>query len=171
MIGLAIAEPLAVLIASPLVALAIHLYGVEPSAAHGRLLAAETERAWRQATSQPLRFVGCDVADEVVAYAPDQPHALGWRANDGDVGDSVYAAGHDWPPSPFKDPPPSDAELATSGMALVCSANRGDWVEPAAARAARDPASRRIEIEARRTFFGFPGRPTRYVIFIIPPRS
>jgi 4-amino-4-deoxy-L-arabinose transferase-like glycosyltransferase len=170
MMGMAVAEPLVVLIASPLIALAIHLYGVEPPAGHGRLLAAETERAWRQATSQPLRFVGCDVADEVIAYAPDRPHALGWRADDGDVADTVYAEGHDWAPSPFKNPGPSDAELAATGMALVCSADRADWVGPAAARAARDSASRRVDIEARRTFFGFPGQPTRYVIFIIPPR-
>jgi 4-amino-4-deoxy-L-arabinose transferase-like glycosyltransferase len=170
MLGAAIAEPLAVLTVSPLVAIAIHFFGVEPMAAHGRLLAAATERAWRQVTSQPLRFVGCDVADEVVAYAPDHPHSLGWRFKDGDVADAVYAEGHDWPPSRYQDPPPSDADIAKSGMALVCSADRPDWVEPAAARAARDSASRRIDIEARRNFLGFPGQPTRYVIFIIPPQ-
>lgn len=170
MLGVAIVEPLAALIASPLVAVAIHLLGVEPPAAHGRLLAAATERAWRQVTSQPLRFVGCDVADEVVAYAPDRPHSLGWRFDDGDVADAIYAEGHNWPPSPYKDPPPGDADVVKSGMALVCSADRPDWVEPAAARAARASASRRIDIEVRRDFLGLPGRPTRYVIFIIPPR-
>lgn len=169
-LGVAVAEPAVMLVASPLVALAIHLFGAEPPAAHGRILAAETERVWRQVTSEPLRFVGCDVADEVIAYAPDQPRALGWRFNKGEVADSVYAEGHDWPPSPYKDPKPTDAELAASGMALVCSADRPDWVGPAAARAARDSASHRIDFETRRRFLGLLGPPARYVIFIIPPR-
>ena len=82
----------------------------------------------------------------------------------------VYAEGRNWPPSP-KDPQVSEAELAASGMALVCSADRSDWVQAAAARAARDPSSRRIDVEARRDFLGFPGPPARYVIFIIPPRT
>jgi hypothetical protein len=133
-------------------------------------LAADTEQAWRQATSQPLRFVGCDIADEVITYAKDRPRALPWRFFNGDVADMVYADGNHWPPSP-KDPQISEVELAVSGMALVCSADRSDWVQAAAARAARDPSSRRIEVEARRDFLGFPGPPARYVIFIIPPRS
>jgi Dolichyl-phosphate-mannose-protein mannosyltransferase len=166
----AVLEPPAMLIAAPAVALVIHFTGVQPPGAHGRLVAAETERAWRQVTAQPLRFVGCDVADEVIAYAPDRPHGLPWRFHAGDVADTVYAEGHNWPPSPFKNPEPSDAELAASGMALVCSVDRPDWLGPAAAKAARDSASRRIDFEARRSFFGFPGRPARYVIFIIPPR-
>ena len=170
MMGAAVAEPLVMLIAAPLIALAIHRIGVEPAVAHGRLLAADTEQAWRQATPQPLRFVGCDMADEVVTYATDRPRALPWRFFNGDVADLVYADENHWPPS-LKDPQISDAELAASGMALVCSADRSDWVQAATARAARDPSSRRIEVEARRDFLGFPGTPARYVIFIIPPRS
>jgi len=164
------AELLIMLIAAPAIALAIHRIGVEPAAAHGRLLAADTEQAWRNVTSQPLRSVGCDMADEVVTYAKDRPRALPWRFFNGDVADMVFAEGRNWPLNP-KDPQVSEAELAASGMALVCSADRSDWVEAAAARAARDPSSRRIEIEARRDFLGFPGRPARYVIFIIPPRT
>jgi 4-amino-4-deoxy-L-arabinose transferase-like glycosyltransferase len=171
MLGLAIAEPLVAVMAAPAVAVAIHRSGVDPPAGNGRVLAGETERAWRQATSRPLRFVGCDVADEVVAYAQDKPHVLPWRVYKGDVADTVYAEKFNWPPSPFKDTGPSDAELTADGLALVCSADRADWVDSAAARAARDPASRRIDFVARRDFLGFPGRPERYVIFIVPPRS
>jgi 4-amino-4-deoxy-L-arabinose transferase-like glycosyltransferase len=170
MLGLAVAEPLVMLIAAPAVAIAIHLIGVIPPAAHGRLLAGETERAWRQATSQPLRFVGCDVADEVVAYARDRPHGLPWRVFKGDVADTVYADAHDWPPSSFNDSVPSAAELKATGMALVCSIDRSNWLESAAARAARDPASQRIDFVATRDFLGLPGRPGRYVIFIVPPQ-
>jgi 4-amino-4-deoxy-L-arabinose transferase-like glycosyltransferase len=169
MMGVSIAEPLVMVILAPAVALTIHLIGVKPPAAHGRILAADTEQAWRQVTSRPLRFVGCDVADEVITYAKDRPRALPWRLYNGDVADLIYALEYGWPQSP-KDNQVSEAELATDGMALVCSADRSDWVQAAAARAARDPSSRRIEVEARRSFLGFLGRPARYVIFIIPPR-
>jgi 4-amino-4-deoxy-L-arabinose transferase-like glycosyltransferase len=166
----AAAEPLVMLVAAPVIALAIHRAGVTPPAAHGRLLAAETEHAWRQATSEPLRFVGCDVADEVIAYAQDRPHPLPWRSFEGHVADEVYADAHNWPRTSQGASEPSDAQLAESGMALVCSADSADWVEAAAAKAAKDPASRRVDVEIKRTFLGTPGRPQRYVIFIVPPR-
>jgi hypothetical protein len=54
-------------------------------------------------------------------------------------------------------------------MALVCSADEANWVAAAAQRAARDPASRRIDIEIARNFLGIAGRPQHYVVFIIPP--
>ena len=170
MLGLVIAEPLVMVIAAPAIAIVIHRGGIEPPAAYGRLLASETEHVWRQATPRPLRFVGCDVADEVVAYAEDKPHALPWRVFKGDVADAVYADKFNWPPSRAANQGPSDTKLTADGMALVCSADRADWVESAAARAARDPASRRIDLVATRDFLGFLGRPERYVIFIIPPR-
>jgi 4-amino-4-deoxy-L-arabinose transferase-like glycosyltransferase len=170
MLAVVVAELLIVLIAAPGIAFAIHRIGVQPPAAHGRILAANTEQAWRQVTSEPLRFVGCDAADEVITYAKDRPRALPWRLYNGDVADLIYALEHGWPQSP-KDKQVSEAELAADGMALVCSVDRNDWVQAAAARAARDPSSRRIEVEARRDFLGFQGRPARYVIFIIPPRT
>jgi hypothetical protein len=167
----AVAVPLVMLVAAPAVAIAIHRAGVAPPAAHGRLLAAETERAWSQATPQPLRFVGCNVADEVIAYAPDRPHSLPLRSFRGDIADKVYADAHDWPRRLPVGPEPSDEQLAQSGMALVCLADETNWVDAAAARAGRNPASRRIDVDIARNFLGIPGRPHRYVIFIIPPRQ
>ena len=169
LLAVAVAEPLVMLIAAPVIALAIHLAGVTPRAAHGRLLAIETERAWRQATSAPLRFVGCNDADEVIAYAQDRPGPLPWRSFDGRVADEVYADAH-WPRTAQGAQEPSDAQLAESGMALVCLADDADWVEAAAAKAAGDPASKCVDVEITRSFVGIPGRPQRYVIFIIPPR-
>jgi hypothetical protein len=170
-LAVAVAEPAVMLVAGPAIAVAVHLAGVTPPAAHGRLLAVETERAWRQATSQPLRFVGCDVANEVIAYAQDRPQALPWRFFRGDVADEVYANAHDWPSTSPGNSEPSDALLAESGMALVCSADNSAWVEPATTRAARNPASRRIDVEIARNFLGIRGQPQRYLIFIIPPRQ
>ena len=116
----AVAVPLVMLVAAPAVAIAIHRAGVAPPAAHGRLLATETERAWSQATPQPLRFVGCNVADEVIAYSRDRPHSLPLRSFRGDIADKVYADAHDWPRRLPVGPAPSDEQLAQSGMALVC---------------------------------------------------
>ena len=93
----ALAVPLMALIAAPVIAIAVHYAGVKPPGAHGRILAAEIDRAWRQATPQPLRFIGCNVADEVIAYAPDRPHSLPLHSYRGDIGDEVYADAHDWP--------------------------------------------------------------------------
>jgi hypothetical protein len=90
----AVAVPLVMVITAPAIAVAIHRAGVTPPAAHGRLLAAEAERAWRQATPQPLRFVGCDVADEVIAYAQDRPRRLPLRFFRGNIADKVYADAH-----------------------------------------------------------------------------
>ena len=106
--------------------------GVTPPAAHGRLLAAAAERAWRQATPQPLRFVGCDVADEVIAYAQDRPRSLPLRFFRGDIADEVYADAHGWPRMLPGGPASSDAQLAQSGMALVCLADETNWVQAAA---------------------------------------
>ena len=141
-----------------------------PPAAHGRLLAAEVERAWHEATPQPLRFVGCDVANEVIAYAQDRPRSLPSQSFHGDIADEVYADAYGWPRLPLGGPALSDAQLAQSGMALVFLADETDWVFAAAAKAARDPASRQIDIELARTFLGITGQPQRYVIFIIPPQ-
>jgi hypothetical protein len=169
-VAVAAAEPLVMLIAAPAIAWAIHRAGVTPPAAHGRLLAAETERAWRQATPEPLRYVGCDVADAVIAYAQDRPRPLPWRSFQGRVADEVYADGHNWPRTSQGALEPSDAELAARGMALVCSTDSPDWVGAAAAKAAGDPASSRVDVDITRNFLGIPGRTQRYVIFIIPPR-
>lgn len=167
-LALAVAAPLVMLLAAPAVALAIHHARPQAPAVHGSLLAAEMERDWRQATPQPLRFVGCDAADEVIAYAPGRPHPLPLRIFQGDVADVVYADAHNWPRHSPLDPTSSDPELVKSGMALVCSDDIR-WVQSAAAQAARNPASRRIDVDIARNFLGIPGQPRRYVIFIIPP--
>jgi len=51
----------------------------------------------------------------------------------------------------------------------VCVASEMDWLNGATARAARDPNSRRIEVDITRNFLGISGAPQAYVIFVIPP--
>jgi hypothetical protein len=163
------AATLLMLAIAPGVALAVHRAGIEPPAAHGRQLAGETERAWRDVTTRPLRHVGCDAAEEVAAYATDRPQVLPSRIYQGDIADVVYADFRHWPLRTATDPTSQDPALATDGMALVCFADHPNRLAAAAARAARNPASLRREIELRREFMGFAGPPQRYVIFVIPP--
>jgi hypothetical protein len=167
----AVALPLVMLLAAPAIAVAIHYAGVTPPVAHGRLLAAEVDRAWRQTTPRPLQIVGCDAADEVIAYAQDRPRALPPRSFRGDVGDELYAEAHNWPRTLSDGPALNDAQFVQSGMALVCSVDNPEWLNAAAAWAARDPASRRIDVEVARNFLGIAGKPQRYVIFVIPPQQ
>ncbi len=141
----AVAVPLVMLIAAPAIAIMVHRAGPQPAAAQARLLAAEIERVWHEATPQPLRFVGGDaeIAYDVIAAAADKPRALPDMAQ------------------------PSADELAHSGMALVCFAEDAGCVHAAEQRA---PNGRRIETEIVRNYWGMAGKPQRYTIIIVPPR-
>jgi 4-amino-4-deoxy-L-arabinose transferase-like glycosyltransferase len=141
----AVVVPLVMLIAAPVIAIQVHRAGPRLAAAHARLLALQTESAWHEATPQPLRFVGGDaeIAYDVIAAADERPRALLDMAQ------------------------PSGAELARSGMALVCFAEDLACVHAAEARA---PAARRIESEIVRNYLRMPGKPQRYTIVIVPPR-
>jgi 4-amino-4-deoxy-L-arabinose transferase-like glycosyltransferase len=141
----AIVVPLVMLIASPAIAIMVHRAGPQPAAAQARLLAAEIERVWHEATPQPLRFVGGDaeIAYDVIAAAADKPRALPDMAQ------------------------PSADELAHSGMALVCFAEDPGCVHAAEQRA---PTGRRVETDIVRNYWGMPGKPQRYTIIIVPPR-
>jgi len=110
---------------------------------------------------------GCDAADAVVAYARDWPHSVPLRISRGDIADGVHRDGYNRPRTWFFGLAVSDAELFSGGIALVSS---GDviWVRSVAARDARNPASRRIDVDIARDDLGIPGRPQRYVIFIVP---
>jgi hypothetical protein len=169
-LAVAFSLPLVMVVAAPIIAVAIHYAGVSPAEADARLVAAKTESAWHQVTLQPLRFVGCNLANAVVAYATDRPQALPPRSFNGDIADQVYADAHNWPRTPGE-PVSIDAELTQSGLALVCSSDEANWVNAAAERAARGADSQRIDIEITRKFLDIPGRPHHYVIFIIPPRQ
>jgi hypothetical protein len=144
----AVAVPLIVLIAAPAIAINVQHTGPQPAAAHARLLALQIERAWHEVTPQPMRYVGGDpdIAYGVAVYAGDRPRALPGL------------------------PAPSEAQLAQSGMVLVCFAEDANCRQAADALAARIGPSRRIESEIVRNYLSFAGKPQRYTILIVPPR-
>jgi 4-amino-4-deoxy-L-arabinose transferase-like glycosyltransferase len=144
----AVAFPLVLLMVSPVIAIVVQRNGPNPASAQASLLAAQVERAWHDATPQPLRYVGgdTDIAYGVIAYAGERPRALPGL------------------------PAPSDAELTHAGMVLVCFAENTICRQAAETLAARVGPSRRIESEIVRNFLGFAGKPQRYTILIVPPR-
>lgn len=115
-------------------------------------------------TPEPLRYVGCRGAEAVAAYATDWPRALPLRSFSVDLIEVVPGDAYGWPQ-------PAEGwstRLARTGIALVCLADEIDWLRGAILRAARNPESRRVEIEIARNFLGISGAPQHYVIFIIP---
>ena len=146
-LGLALAVPLAVLIAAPAIAIVAQRNGPQPAAAHAQRLAAEIERVWHAMTPLPLRFVDgdSDIAYGVGAYALGRPRALPGM------------------------PAPGEAELKRGGVVIVCFA--GDaGCRAAAARAAGIAGSHTLETEITRHYWRWPGQPKRYTVVIVPPR-
>jgi len=143
----AVAFPLIMLFASPLIAINVQRKGPAPAAAHARLLATEIERFWHERTPLPLRFVDGDpeIAYDVVAASVERPHAV---------------------PNM---PSPGAAELKRSGVVIVCFADDTNCRAAAAARAAGMPGSNTFETEIVRNYFSFPGKPRRYSIVMLPP--
>jgi 4-amino-4-deoxy-L-arabinose transferase-like glycosyltransferase len=142
----AVLLPLLMLIVSPAIAINVQRNGPPPATAQASLLAGEAERLWHQTMPLPLRFVGGDggLADGVISYAVDRPRALPGM------------------------PPPDVAELARSGQVIVCFAEDANCKSEANSQY---PQARRVETEIVRNFLRFPGKPQRYTIFIVPPKS
>ena len=141
----AVVLPVAMLIASPVIAINVQRNGPPPLSAQADLLAGEVERLWYQTTPLPLRFVGGDggLANGVISYAVDRPRVL------------------------TDAPQPDAAELAHSGQVIVC------FVEDATCKSnasTKYPEGRRVETEIVRNFLRMPGKPQRYTLFIVPPR-
>ena len=141
----AVAIPLVMLIAAPVIAVIAQRNGPPPTSAQANLLAGEVERLWHETTPMPLRFVGGagDLADGVISYAAERPRAL------------------------TDMPQPDAAELARSGMVIVCFAEDTGCRDKAKAQGS---TGRRVENEIVRNFLRFPGKPQRYTIVIVPPR-
>ena len=146
LLGLAVAVPLVMLVASPAIAWFTR-DKAPPAEAQARLLAEEVDRDWRVLTPRPLRFVGgeADLAYGVVTWSADRPRALPGM------------------------PAPPAAELARDGMAIVCFAEDAGCKTGATALAGGAP-SRVVESTIVRGFWGKLGRPQGYTIVLVPPR-
>ena len=152
-LAFAVAFPLAMLAAAPVIALVIHRQGVTHHAAHYRLLAAALDQAWRATTDQPMRLVGSDtnLVNGVVFYLADRPSTLV-------VGASAAT------------PWATAARIAREGVALTCPVADTGCVQQIEAQAAGNSAARRSEVELSRRYMGWNDPPVRYAIIVVPPR-
>jgi len=144
----AIVVPLAMLAASPVIALMAQRKGPPAASAQAALLAHQVEQVWRQMTPEPLRFVGgeADLAYGVVTYAVDRPRAL------------------------TDMPPPDAAELGRAGAVYVCTAQDQGCRLKAAELAVKVPGSRTVESSILRAFLRTPGQAQRYTLILVPPQ-
>ena len=146
LLGLAVAVPLVMLLASPAIAW-LTRDKARPAEAQARLLAAEVGRDWRLTTPQPLRYVGgeAELAFGVVTWSADRPRAL------------------------TEMPAPPADELRHAGMAIVCFAEDAGCKQSAAGLAGSAP-NRVVESTIVRGFWGKLGAPQGYTIVLVPPR-
>ena len=145
--GSAVALPIVMLTAAPVIAYVMYKLGLPPELLHSRMLAEKVELAWRSQTAAPLRYVGGDLAYGVVAYAEDRPQAL------------------------LGLPQPTAERLRTSGMAIVCHSEKTNCIARSNAAAKSSPDSRKTEVELARSYLGLTTSSQRYLILIIPPQS
>jgi 4-amino-4-deoxy-L-arabinose transferase-like glycosyltransferase len=152
-LAIAIAVPVVCVVVAPVVALAVHLHGVENYGAQYRLVAERVEQAWHDATGRPLRVVGgsSNLLLGSVPYFAERP--------------SIYEIA-----TPQLTPWVDEARIARDGIALFCPAADAVCMRALNARATRSDAGKRVEADISRTFLGIADAPVRYVIVAIPPR-
>ena len=145
LVGCAVAFPLVMLTAAPGIALYFHEQGIPAEQTQSRMLGRQVEMAWHKATPKPLRYVGGDLAYGVMTYVRSRPELLPelqqWQAK----------------------------RVTEYGVALVCFAEQSACIAAATDIASHNPASQKIETKLVRSYFGIPGQPQNYVIFIVPP--
>jgi 4-amino-4-deoxy-L-arabinose transferase-like glycosyltransferase len=151
-LAIAIATPLIAVALSPAIAIMIHRNGVPNYATHYRLLAQAVEAAWRQATPAPLRLIGSSnmLLYGTLFYFPDRPSTF-------EISDPGV--------TPWTD----EARIAREGIALFCPLDVASCLASMNARAAANPAAKRLEVELSSTYLGHTDQPQRYVIVTIPP--
>jgi len=150
LLALALAFPVLMVLAAPVIAIVIHRDGLSHYATHYRLLAAAVDKIWRETTDKPMRFVGSytNVVNGVVFYLRDRPSTL-------EISEPRV--------TPWADA----ASVARAGIALVCPEPETACMEKLNARGQGLP---RHAVTLARRHFGVADAPVRYVIVIVPPK-
>jgi hypothetical protein len=145
---LAAALPVVLLLVSPAIAILTRPDGAPAVNGQARLLAAEVERVWHQATPQRLAYVGGDgdILLGVVAFAADKPRAM------------------------LPDlPAPGPDELKRRGTVLLCFTGDANCLRAAKLQIGSGP-SRTIQTDITQTVWGKVMPARRYTIIVVPPR-
>ncbi len=149
LLALAMAFPVVMTLAAPVIAIWIHRDGVPNFATHYRLLAREVEKDWRAVTAKPLRVFGSttNLANGASFYLADRPATF-------DIAD------------PRVTPWAGAARVARDGVALACAETDVFCMHFLNLRA---PGAARRTVTLSRTHFGAADEPVRYVIVVLPP--
>ncbi len=150
-VALAIAFPVVMLFASPVIAIAVHRAGLPPDQTDGSLVAPWVDAVWRERTKAPLRIVGGDNAFGLAFYLADKPTAF----PDFNTDEAIWM---------------DEARVTRDGMAMVCRLDNTGCFGQAQRRAEAANAGKPIDVTVSRSSFGFEGKPQRYRIWALLPR-
>lgn len=152
-IGFAIIASVGALLASPFVAGAKLIGGVENFATYVPAASAAIEREWRATTNRRLEIVAGPVTlTESVSFTlSDQPSTYS--------NFSAYL-------SPWVD----EQALLHKGLAIICLANDPLCLQKIDELAKRRPVARRVEVELTPRWLWLSGEPLRFLIAMLPPR-
>jgi len=145
----AVVFPVAMVVASPFIAVWIHREGVPNYATHYRLLAAAVDRTWRETINAPLRYLGSytNIVNGVSFYLPRGVSTL----------DIVGPSATPWA---------GEASVARAGVALVCPEPEAICMHFLNRRAPDRP---RHAVTLSRRYWGVGDKPVRYIIVVVPP--
>jgi 4-amino-4-deoxy-L-arabinose transferase-like glycosyltransferase len=151
LLALAVIFPLFMLAISPLVALGIHLNGVQDYGSDYRAVAQAVERVWRAHTDKPLRIIGStDFVNGIVFYFKDQPSTV-------DID------------NPKLTPWVSVGRIEREGAAIVCPETNAFCMRALRGYAEHYPVIVEENTAVSRRFFGFASPFELYKIIVIPP--
>jgi 4-amino-4-deoxy-L-arabinose transferase-like glycosyltransferase len=150
LLAAAIVFPVLMVAASPFIAIWIHREGVPNYATHYRLLAQAVDKAWRDETNRPLRYLGSytNIVNGVSFYLPGRVSTL----------DIVGPASTPWS---------DEAGVARAGIALVCPETEAICMHFLNLRAGK---TTRHAVTLSRRHWGVGDKPVRYLIVIVPPQ-
>ena len=150
---LAVAVPVTACLASPIVAYVILKSGVENDAAYARLVMADMQKQWRQATDKPLKLVAgpFGLVNSAAFYGADRPLTF--------ADFSSYLA-------PWATP----ARIASEGIAIACPVDDRGCLTAMNGLMANASNSTKTEVVLRRHWLVFDGPPARFVFSVVPPQ-
>jgi hypothetical protein len=149
---LAIAVPLVMVAASPVIAFVIHRQGLTNYASQYRLIAQTVEQTWQAQTDKPLRILGGNrpIVDGSNFYFAEPPATF------------VVT-------EPARTPWVDSARIEREGIAIVCPLLDPPCMN-ALNRYVANSSGKSADVTLARSFFGTTDTPIDYRIAIIPPR-
>jgi 4-amino-4-deoxy-L-arabinose transferase-like glycosyltransferase len=154
LLALAIAFPLIMVAASPMIAIIFHRQGAVEYESQYRLVAQAVERAWRAHTDKPLRIVASydSVANGTTFYFESQPSTF-------DID------------NPAQTPWINDARIRREGIAIVCPEAKVICTRAISFFPAYYRAYEAESVVIARSYLGTEDTAVRYEIVIIPPQA